>query len=463
MKTFAALVLFVACVLCTSTMSVHATSMRDTTDLTCATPSDYRFLWYGQLVNEFDSARIRYIVGEFRMWDSLDAAVRLPIRMSEDEWQTEATILYTPIQYHGTDGGRGADSALIGVLRTEPAVARQGGRITFSTLASIEQKANCIEGTYAPIDTTAYLPHNYRDAQLALQNANAILDTTSFVVQLVNLTDGTRITLDSMCIMPNANKMMPNTGTTDVSTVNKSVNVPSDCWGDSVYLQIVPSRWGPTQYGMSASKVRYPTSVSTMYKNLPTTYDTLPRFLDTTFMDSVHRWEYEDLAAYLGADTNRNCLPIVFGGLTISDEYGDDLDSVLTLLGKSTTTYCDCLSEWKADSAIVGATLYPPVSFEKRGLIGTSSNSRIDDRAEHYFRLASYDSESSVRFDITSDIGVCTVSLYDLTGRRLATLWEGPTPYIGNAVLPPGSSGLRIITLACPQLHTTSAVKVMVR
>lgn len=448
---------------CASVIHVGSTTVRDSTDLTSAKPSDYRFLWYGQFVNEFDSARVRYIVGEFRLWDTLGTGMRLPIRLSDNEWQTDATILSTPIQYQGMGAARGVDSSLLDVIRTQTAIAKQGGTITFCTLASVEQTTNCTEGTFTPADTTAFTPHNYRDAQLALQNANAILDTTAFVVQLVNVTDMTIYTLDSICIMPNAGRMMPNTGTTDAATVNKSAPIPPSCWGDSVYLRIAAYRWGPTEFGMTASKVHYPTSVSTLYKELPTTYASMPRFLDTAFADSVHRWEYDDLVAYLSQDTNRNCLPIVFGGLTVSGEFEDELDSVILALGKQTTTYCDCLSEWKADSSVIGATLYPPVSFEKQGAIRNVSYQDGKSSGEQYFKLASYDFESSVTFEITANVGPCEVAFYDLTGRRLAILWEGETPHSGVLSVPNNAHGFHIVTLSSPRMHTTTAVKVMIR
>lgn len=198
-------------------------------------------------------------------------------------------------------------------IKTKRIIAPTEGTISFHRITSVEVYCDGQEaGTYE-VDPNADVPDTWREVQLATKDASVILDTSSFVVELVNLTDNTVITLDSVCIMPNPGHMMPATGTTDATSVMFNVAIPPSCWGDTVYVRAVPYRWGPTPFGMTSSMTRSDISLSTLYKQMPTDLLSLSRLYNhTAFYDTLDNWRLNDLIMYMGSDTVRQCTPVVF-------------------------------------------------------------------------------------------------------------------------------------------------------
>lgn len=345
-------------------------------------------------------------------------------------------------------------------IKTKRFIAPTEGTISFHRITSVEVYCDGQEaGTYE-VDPNADVPDTWREVQLATKDASVILDTSSFVVELVNLTDNTVITLDSVCIMPNPGHMMPATGTTDATSVMFNVAIPPSCWGDTVYVRAVPYRWGPTPFGMTSSMTRSDISLSTLYKQMPTDLLSLSRLYNhTAFYDTLDNWRLNDLIMYMGSDTVRQCTPVVFGGIFLPDTLMPIFESYLAGRGFS-NSYCACLEEYRNDSLLIGLTLDPPVTSFGKGAPFSSTSSQ---------RSASNLPELVIPNCIITDIAAftvkgpkasATISLYDLQGRFIGKVWEGATPTSGTLRVPAGLKGAHILTLQTAEYNVAQGVRV---
>ncbi len=172
---------------------------------------DYRYLWYGEIKDKFDSLTVIYQIGEFRIHSSQGTSDRLLMQLSESQWRNEN--LPSSI----TEGSpvRGRDVLLENTIVTKPFIAPPHGAVSFYRMVAVEQKCTESGNSSYPVDPNADVPTTWREVQLSLQDAGILPDTSSFIVELVNLTDSSIATIDSVCIMPNPGNMLVATGGTD--------------------------------------------------------------------------------------------------------------------------------------------------------------------------------------------------------------------------------------------------------
>lgn len=293
-----------------------AFSMRDSTDITYVKPMDYRYLWYGEIKDKFDSLTVIYQIGEFRIHSSQGTSDRLLMQLSESQWRNEN--LPSSI----TEGSpvRGCDVLLENTIVTKPFIAPPHGAVSFYRMVAVEQKCTESGNSSYPVDPNADVPTTWREVQLSLQDAGILPDTSSFIVELVNLTDSSIATIDSVCIMPNPGNMLVATGGTDAVSTMFSVALPASAWGDSVYLRAVPYRWGSSPLGMTSAMIHSSFSMSTLYKGMPSTLSAPSRLINhPTFYDTLMHWILDDLIAYHESDSARICAPVLFESTSLPE------------------------------------------------------------------------------------------------------------------------------------------------
>lgn len=69
---------------------------------------------------------------------------------------------------------------------------------------------------------------------------------------------------------------------------------------------------------------------------------------------------------------------------------------------------------------------------------------------------------SAVEVEITGPRCRARISLYDLKGRRIATLWEGSGPISVTLPLPQDSKGVYILTMDSSDFNVVQGIKIQV-
>ncbi len=253
----------------------------DNRDVFAVKPENYRYLFYGEYANTFDSARVVCTFGEVRCQTG-SITRRLPLRVSERQWKEEHSFECRP-----GDTSQGRAWSLENSIRTANfAVPQQGGVIAFFRMANAENGVGC---SYQGGTDLSNTPTNWRDAQVSVARGGWIEDTTTFIVELVNVTDATVFTLDSLALWGEAGSMRMRYGGSSLRSVEFSRQLPVPCYGDSVYVRFVAYRNGPTPAGVTARVFSSIVSYSTLYRDTSVTLGQVPRWASSAFTDSLYR------------------------------------------------------------------------------------------------------------------------------------------------------------------------------
>ncbi|MGC8956218.1 MAG: hypothetical protein ACP5LT_00140 [Candidatus Kapaibacteriota bacterium] len=198
-------------------------------------PQNSKFLWYFHFLNVFDSVTVETTYGEFQI-----------VRDGDRE---KINLLIAPVfetnqwRVLGQDPS-GEDTILTNLARTEPFVYQANSKLLFFRLllAGISCSSN------PPIEPNK----NWgKDAAFWVGYPQVILDTSEWVVQLVDKQTGNVLTvLDSVGISTNYNTPIANVYGTSPKVANREVDLPDEFAGREVYLRISTRRFGPTPLGM---------------------------------------------------------------------------------------------------------------------------------------------------------------------------------------------------------------------
>lgn len=218
------------------------------------TVGEHRFLWYAEMRNTFDSATLRYTIGEVVLHTSSSNANPIFLAISAHD---AALHRYPGSIIPGIDQ-QGTDTVLQHHARTVAFSVPPSGEssVSFLRLPHIEtchpfahQETTDTEGQWDP-----------RRARFTVGKGR-IHDTTSFIVELIDDNSGARLcTLDSITVLPNPHSdVVPCIGTQALEPIRSAIQLPASAKGKTVYIRVRPVRYGPTPHGMVLS--RYPSPV----------------------------------------------------------------------------------------------------------------------------------------------------------------------------------------------------------
>lgn len=421
-------------------------------DVFAVKPTDYRYLWYGEYFNSFDSARVVCTFGEAEI-QSGSTNTRIALRLSESQFKSDASPGCVT-----SDTNRGRVTSLENFIRTEQfLVPSGGGTFNFLRMVTAEDMSGC--GGDKPTDNSGH-PNNWRDAMLSIPKGGWIPDTTSFVVEVVNVTDATVATLDSLKVWGQSGFMKLRSAGSSLNRVEHSVSIPTACNGDSVYLRFVAYRRGPTPAGVTGRMTRSIYSLSTAYRDTTVPFTSTPRWASPSFADSVYREYAKQILSYWSEDTSRICLPIVFGFQGLPPAIDSAFIDSLTTMGRSMgAEYCQCISSWNSDSSSMYSTLFPPATMPKARIDGSSSSNQMLTRASMYVT----ESGSSLTISLKGSSTIATLDLYDIKGSLLRNLWEGIVPATLSLDTSDFPVGAAILILKAPQQGRVQAYKLLIK
>jgi len=301
-------------------------------------------------------------------------------------------------------------------------------------------------------------PSDWREAMLAVPRGSWILDTTSFVVELVNETDATVTTLDSVMVWGEPGSMLLKQGGSSLRRVEHDRTLPASCHNDSVYLRLVAYRWGPTPLGVTGQILRNMFTMSTSYRDTAVPYTSTPRWANPAFADTVYREYANRILEYWREDTARPCLPVIFGFNGLPPSVDSIFRDSVASMGRSLdAAFCDCIESWIADSLGVYATLFPPVSPK----MSPRSGSLSSDPGRAWMTIS--ESDTQLAIEVVGRVTPITIEMYDIRGSRLGLLWSGLAPASVRVEKKDLASGLAVVIMKAPEQAFLQAIKVALR
>lgn len=309
-------------------------------------PADYRYLWYGEVTQNFDTASVKCTFGEVQLVRS-GLSTPLNLRLTEDQWFNEHSGECTP-----GSAQSGRDDVLEEFVRTEPFVLNaKAEKITF--LRMIEASEPCSTGHECKVRG----PSNWRESLLALSDTRWITDEFSFVVELVNASRKTVTTIDSIRIhRGSVDQCILASSGSSIMRVEHEYKVPPNNIGDTVYLRLVPYRFGNSgQFSALLQSERIERSALYGDTTVPSTRS--PRWFQVAVTDSVNQIYLDKILAYYRQHPH-TCKPVVFGLSGIpANHYQAFMDSLKAM--NFSDNFSSCSSAWQSDSAVIRLTLYP--------------------------------------------------------------------------------------------------------
>ncbi len=118
--------------------------------------------------------------------------------------------------------------------------------------------------------------------------------------------------------------------------------------------------------------------------------------------------------------------------------------------------YCNCIDSWKADSALIYASLYPPIELSKRSLI--SKDSPPLDQSKP--RMSVVRTANSFAIDIVGSGANVELGAYNVRGDLLRPLWRGSVPAQLAIDVEDLPTGAVIIVMKVPSRGLIQSVKV---
>lgn len=263
------------------------------------TRADYDYLQHYSVMNVFDSVAVSYVVGEFRVGNSVaERRVHLDTLLRLD-----SMVVNT--------GGAGVQTTLAGRLRSEVVTLTPGdSTIRFHR----ELRARAVE-PYGMRATAAW----------------KFDDRSEYVVQIVRASDNVVLaTIDSVGIDSTttySTQMTPLYGTA-VAQWCRQVSVPNGTSGVPIYFRIEPRQYGTSVYGMTAGRSALRCSRSLMYgcNDLSQPWNEIAVMDSLRFSMIVHH-KLNDLAT--------TCAVAPFDYLELTKEQGDSLFKLLFVLDTS--------------------------------------------------------------------------------------------------------------------------------
>jgi hypothetical protein len=280
------------------------------------TPELNRYLWYHQVINAFDHAIVSYDVGEFRLNTASGSSLILT-RVSQTDFATGGE---GPAR-SGSDQ-TGIDHALSAQATTRAfTVPSVGGSVSFvrvlqasscEDIASNPNGGTGEQGTYTPRD------------QQYLAGRGRILDTSEFVIQVVDATNGTVYgTIDSVGLLPNpTTDVAQRYGTSPDQALRVACPLPTEASGNTVILRVSIRRYGSSPRGMVLRRVHNGISLSAQHAVMPPDGSSeLPSWCDSRhgeLLDSLYHLAVTQ--SYAAHRDSTGCLLLLPHGANTRDE-----------------------------------------------------------------------------------------------------------------------------------------------
>lgn len=204
-------------------------------------PDDQRFLRYIYISNNMGTSYVDYRCGEFILQKSNNTRQRVHLANALKIRQTVRC-----------DSTHGISTNVYPYTRTTAfIVPPDGGSLHYYRTLGLmigSNETDDITPTWNHEDTL-YYAEKQRWWALA---AGTVLDRMEFVIEIYNANTNIKCgSFDSIGIMPNnTSKYAIPYGNGNSDPFMHSFTLPSHLYGDTIYLQISPRRWGPTPFGM---------------------------------------------------------------------------------------------------------------------------------------------------------------------------------------------------------------------
>jgi hypothetical protein len=192
-----------------------------------------RYLRYNVISNNFDSASVFVMVGEFAIQNG-QSSVKLPLSIIQD-----GIVL-------SGDSTNGRDNTLASVARTKVFTIPSSGTVTFFRELGVTNNP-CANNSEDPPSG----PNRHW-----LMGVGRIPERTEFILELVDASNNIAYgTLDSVGVLPNPSTNYVIRYGTYPDKMNHTRTLPNGHTGDSAYIRIVPIRDSVTPSGMLIRQV----------------------------------------------------------------------------------------------------------------------------------------------------------------------------------------------------------------
>ncbi len=351
------------------------------------TQADNEFLRYNQYQNAFDYSGVEYQIGNFCLIGPAQKQ-----RINFTPWPGEDVVIYG-------QNAQGIDHSLLSAGTTESFDIPEEGGVDLQFYRQLS--------TWAPSNAFPDLPPGNEDPDYEPTPWD-ILDNSEWVVRVLRASDGEHLfTVDSCGVVAHSDPSIDARYGVNSNVINHAVSLPAALNGETVYLQIVPKRTGPTSFGMRVYVWHNWVNLSALYSNHGSRLPVDEEMKQIYYDEVVEHFDAVKLATGW-TPTKRY--------LRFTQEQLDDLQErymIPEVAGGVTTWYEYDTSQNNIISSASGG--------DERGSGGSAVLiSRVNpqplDREEF-----------SIEFTVFKELAF-TVTLTALSGRSLQELWAGELP-----------------------------------
>ncbi len=358
--------------------------------------SDEEKLMYFSIEDQFDTATVGCMIGEFRL-------------LFADGTERLIPIIYQPIPDEGLSGetAPGKDEFLAAFARTKTFTIPENAQLFFFRSLL---RVFSTEKEIMPQSQWDALVRRWDD-HFWITPPGWVLDTVIFVTELCRASDGQRLAvLDSVGMLPNPDSWYVRPFGTEILQNRHFRSLPAQYAGTEAFIRIVPYRYGPTPLGLKLFRVWSWCSLSTLrdFDSVSITTGWQNWRIRGDDWDSLYAAYYEQLRAYLDSGLAASGTLPPHTAILLSEKIKEDYfarysetenvlhnpEKMAELLAKKQVTP-------ESSATPTGLQLEVQQSGTDALLVSVTSPERISDAA---------------------------LILLDGTGKRIAELWRGEIP-----------------------------------
>lgn len=394
-------------------------------------PDDQRFLRYLYLSNNMGTSYVGYRCGEFTLQKSNNTRQRIHLAHTLKIRQSMRC-----------DSTHGISMNVYPYTRTMAfIVPSDGGNINFYRTLGLMIPCNSegnVTNNWDYEDTLHYADNK----QWWALGAGTVLDRMEFVIEMYNANTNTKCgSFDSIGIMPNStSKYAIPYGNGNSNAYMHTYSLPAHLYGDTIYLQISPRRWGPTPYGMPVAMEHEVCNLS----GLP--HDMDHWYFPSNLKDSIYYENHRRIYDYCDSMIAATCVfPIGIPGSALfhpaqhplthlNDEYYDKyyINVDTSSSGVIRRKLKDFCSQKTTPSFIPDWMMFKK---EHKWIMVENS----------YPQPSKIGSTYTMSLDCTHSLSRIKANIYSIGGKYITTLWQGKldvgknTISMSNELLHPGT------------------------
>lgn len=402
-------VLFIG-VLCLNT-TISQTSFNAQNLIYSVRPNDQRFLRYIYLQNNMNTSFTNYRLGEFTLVKSNGAKERIHLNN---------TLKLRVDTIRCTDSV-GTAYSVYPYTRTVPfIVPNNGGTINFYRTIGLMIPCGMGEGSGWNSDDDV----NADNGRWWAKFINSVPDEVEFVIEVYDKRTNQKVgIIDSVGIPQNTNSKYAVGYGTDPNGYYHTRTIPNNLYGDTVYLQLSPRRWGSTPLGMPVMMENYVCNLSGLPHHEQ--FWAMPGAME----DSIYVEQYRQIHHYCDS-------LITATGQFPSGIPGDVLFHLAPRrLAHLNHTYHN--KYFDTSRTVTGHLVYRLKSFASPKISNNDfhefnwlkiENKKHQLTIEKIYPLPAFNTTVYITIKTPMATGIVTAELYTLGGKSVQQLWQGKLP-----------------------------------